>query len=288
MKQVLIIFLVLIFSCNEKNPNDLEIIFEDSEKISFFNFDSLNVSTDNVVFKEYSSKKAILDKEYGKAAFFLIDFNGNEIFNDKDDVLIIRDISSKTPNSFSKTNTIESNLLFSINESVIQFEQINKDNKSYKGKYKLSKSIIDSVNKNNRKFDKIPNVNFLSIENKTYNFKDFENKKKYIYVDFWISSCSPCIQQIPDIKKVHSKYHEQVEVISVNSDNLKKRGELVNEIIKKHEMNWLQGVTNSNLKKQIDFNLYPQSYLFDENGKLISSDMSPIKLLKLLENQANY
>jgi hypothetical protein len=49
-------------------------------------------------------------------------------------------------------------------------------------------------------------------------------------------------------------------------------------------MIWIQGVSNREMKKTIDFGLYPKGYLFDKNGKLISSSMTPSQFLNLLKN----
>ena len=45
---------------------------------------------------------------------------------------------------------------------------------------------------------------------------DYVGKGKYILVDFWASWCGPCRMEIPNIKKVWTKYHgDKFDVLSI-------------------------------------------------------------------------
>jgi thiol-disulfide isomerase/thioredoxin len=270
--------------CSSCSSNDNKIIFLESGKLNFFDFDSLLVDSDKVIFKEYKFKRAEIAYQSGKASLFLIDFNKNDIYNDAEDIIVIRDYYVKKPKSFSIKNTIKTDKYYSINKSVFRIENIVFQNDNYIADYTKTDNDINFVDRNNRVIDKIPDIVFYTLDGNKYNLIDFEGLTDYIYIDFWISSCSPCIQEIPTLGEINSKFANKVKVISINSDKLNKNENLVRNIVNKNDMIWIQGVSNREMKKNIDFGLYPKGYLFDKNGKLISSSMTPSQFLNLLKN----
>lgn len=45
-----------------------------------------------------------------------------------------------------------------------------------------------------------------------------EFKGNYILLDFWSSGCGPCIQSIPEMKKIVSMYKDKLVVVSISED----------------------------------------------------------------------
>ncbi|MEM8892802.1 MAG: TlpA disulfide reductase family protein, partial [Bacteroidota bacterium] len=63
-----------------------------------------------------------------------------------------------------------------------------------------------------------PNFEFLGLDGQSYSLDDF--KGKYVYIDIWASWCSPCIAQIPHLKRIEEKYKTKVHFVSIAwSDN---------------------------------------------------------------------
>jgi thiol-disulfide isomerase/thioredoxin len=69
-------------------------------------------------------------------------------------------------------------------------------------------------------------------------------------VDFWATWCSPCIAEIPNIRKVYDEKHaEGFEVIAINLDD--KRSDL-DEFMAENKMPWDILVSNDPTKAGMD------------------------------------
>lgn len=111
---------------------------------------------------------------------------------------------------------------------------------------------------------------FEGNDGKTYELRDFRDK--YIYIDLWASWCSPCIAQIPDLKKLEEKYSEKIHFISIawNDDKTKWLN-----MIKKKDLKGVQlFATNKNADFFKFFNVksIPRFILLDKEGKIIESN----------------
>lgn len=92
---------------------------------------------------------------------------------------------------------------------------------------------------------------------------------KFVLMNFWATWCSPCIDEIPMLKKIRDTYSkEKLEMISVSLDNnltAFKKG------INKYELNWINIFSNTNLQNLFGKKPIPSVYLIDPNGILLFS-----------------
>ena len=68
-----------------------------------------------------------------------------------------------------------------------------------------------------------PNFSYESISGEMISLADF--KGKWVYIDVWATWCAPCVQQIPYLKKLEERYHDEAIVfvsISVDKKRAKK------------------------------------------------------------------
>lgn len=91
---------------------------------------------------------------------------------------------------------------------------------------------------------------------------------KVVLLDFWAVSCSPCVGEIPNIKKVYEKYHDKgFDVIGVSLD---KDETVLREFSKEKEIPWRQILDDGTFAEQYGIRSIPAPFLIDRNGKVIS------------------
>ena len=93
---------------------------------------------------------------------------------------------------------------------------------------------------------------------------------KVVLIDFWSTACVPCVREMPDLKKLYSKYKPQgFEVIGITLDEDK---ELLQRFIQKEQIPWPQyydpkGSQNP-LAQEFAIRSIPVVWLVDRQGVL--------------------
>ena len=113
-----------------------------------------------------------------------------------------------------------------------------------------------------------PNFILSNVEGETVKLKDFRGK--YVYLDFWATWCKPCIKSMQVMKQIHPKYQDNVEFISINIDERKKRFDKHMEVFS-YPWTVLYAGSNESIIDAYDIVVIPLYYLIDPNGKLIQS-----------------
>jgi thiol-disulfide isomerase/thioredoxin len=107
-------------------------------------------------------------------------------------------------------------------------------------------------------------------------------KGKYVYLDFWSTSCAPCIADFKHIREAYSKFDRtHFEIIGVVDE--RKPGS-TEDLLIKHGVSWPNIKANTSGTVTTGYNIlsYPTTYLLDPSGKIISKNVRGEELLQLL------
>jgi thiol-disulfide isomerase/thioredoxin len=116
-----------------------------------------------------------------------------------------------------------------------------------------------------------PSFTCIGIDNKNYSLKDF--KGQYVYVDFWATWCSPCMQELPEYLKLKSDYKgKNITFVSISFDRDKNSWERVVNEGKNEGVNLFEEKGwDSDVAKAYQISGIPTFVLIDKEGNFIDS-----------------
>ena len=97
------------------------------------------------------------------------------------------------------------------------------------------------------------------------NFKPDYLNNKTTFINFWSTTCEPCIEELPYLNKLKEKLGDKVNFIAITHDNKDK----VEKFLFKHEFNF-QHITDSLKELQSYFKLIrnPMTFIIDKKGNI--------------------
>jgi len=98
-------------------------------------------------------------------------------------------------------------------------------------------------------------------------------KGKPTLINLWFTSCAPCIEEMPVLNELKSKYSDKFNFLSITMDSESK----VNKLLEKHKFNFDHIVNSEKLTTKMGFNGYPVNLFLDKNG-----------VVKIIEGNVNY
>ncbi|WP_407481487.1 TlpA family protein disulfide reductase [Elizabethkingia meningoseptica] len=108
-------------------------------------------------------------------------------------------------------------------------------------------------------------------------------KTKYVLVDYWFSTCKPCLEAFPKLKEIYTKYHQSgFDIVGISVDQTKRISNW-NKRIDDFSLPWKQYLDeNGKEASQDNITSFPHNFLL-ENGKVINRKLSLEELEVFLE-----
>ena len=115
-----------------------------------------------------------------------------------------------------------------------------------------------------------PDFSTTDITGNPISLKDYQGK--VVLLDFWSTTCGPCIAEMPNVKKVYDAYRDLgFDVIGVSLDDDEAK---VKEYLNVCDLPWRQICTGEGwetpIRKRYQVKGIPSPWLIDREGKLIS------------------
>jgi len=106
-------------------------------------------------------------------------------------------------------------------------------------------------------------------------------KGKYVYIDIWATWCNPCIAEIPALKSLEKKYHNnKIRFVSISIDDKKSAGSWDNALAKWRKMVKDKSLTGTQLYAGKDIKFMqeylvtgiPRFILIDPQGNIVNAN----------------
>ena len=156
---------------------------------------------------------------------------------------------------------------FSIKENLRE-EYKNKDSIIYAYTWKIKRFMRENaevkgvgVNKYHNK--EFPFPDFKTLDNKTIGINDLKGKPTMI--NFWFTTCLPCIAEMPVLNKIKDKFKDSVNFIAISYEESKK----VSAFLLKHKFNFIQIADAEKFTNFLEMNSFPLNVFLDKYGKVV-------------------
>lgn len=115
-----------------------------------------------------------------------------------------------------------------------------------------------------------PDFSITDVDGNTISLEDFHGE--VLLLDFWSTTCNPCICEMPNVKKVYDEFNEMgFEVIAISLDEDETR---LKDFLNTCNLPWRQVFTGEGwetpLRKLYKVRGIPSPWLIDKEGKVIS------------------
>jgi thiol-disulfide isomerase/thioredoxin len=137
----------------------------------------------------------------------------------------------------------------------------------------------------------------FSFENKVFALKNIDledvqfklsslKNSKYILLDFWFSSCGPCLYEMPKYIPIYKKYKDLgFEIVSVSIDNTNKIGDW-KAVINEKGFNWIHYLDENGVEtNKLNITSFPTTFLVNGSGEILERDINSEKLNNFLSAQ---
>ncbi len=108
-------------------------------------------------------------------------------------------------------------------------------------------------------------------------------KGKFLYLEFWGSWCSPCVQEIPNLKATYSKLdRSKIEFLGIAND----KPEPLKKLLQEKDISWKQILVEegNSVIDEYGIQSYPTSFLIDPSGKIVAKNLRGEYLLDSLNH----
>ena len=115
------------------------------------------------------------------------------------------------------------------------------------------------------------------VDGKTFKLSDYVGRGNYVVVDYWGSTCAPCIAEFPDFKQIHQQYANRgLTVLGVPNDKDIKKSRMA---IEKYQLTYPQLLnTQDKFAKAYGIASMPLTIVFAPDGTIIARGLNTDEL----------
>lgn len=131
---------------------------------------------------------------------------------------------------------------------------------------KKSSDYTDKETKSKKALAEMPNhpapqFEFKDLQGKIWSLKELRGKT--VVLNFWFTSCAPCVKEIPELNKLVEEYQSKNVVFLAFTYNSQQQ---VEAFLKKRPFNYIQLPNSGEINDQYNIFYFPTSFVIDKNG----------------------
>jgi thiol-disulfide isomerase/thioredoxin len=149
------------------------------------------------------------------------------------------------------------------------------------------------IAQSSEKSRQLPEVMLKTLDGKSISTSDFNNNGKPIVISFWATWCKPCVNELTNISDLYDEWKEKtgVKIIAISIDDARNSAKVAPFVNGK---DWDYEVyldSNADLKRALNVNLVPHTFLLDANKQIVWQHNSytegdELKLFELIQKVA--
>ncbi len=119
----------------------------------------------------------------------------------------------------------------------------------------------------------IPDIQVKTLDGASVSIQDYTNSGKITVLSFWATWCSPCKKELNTIADVYPQWQEDydMQLVAVTIDN-SRAVRKVKPMVDGFSWDYIVlSDVNEDLKKALNFQTVPQTFLIDQNGQIVYS-----------------
>ncbi len=122
----------------------------------------------------------------------------------------------------------------------------------------------------------------IYLDNNTLITLDSYSNYELTLVDYWSTTCGPCIKALPEIVDTHQKFKNTgLNIISISDDISDERIEMANKILIRNKASWSNYFDLQNdFKNKVNATGYPFYMLIDKKGRILLRSLGDFNLIK--------
>jgi len=99
---------------------------------------------------------------------------------------------------------------------------------------------------------------------------------KVVVIDFWATWCTPCLQSLPHMKQVYTKYKTKgVEIVGISFDRAEKK-KMLSDFVTKHKLNWIHTYSgkywDDPTGRKYGITGIPAIWVIGKDGRIVSNN----------------